>query len=314
MSPPADAADAAQPAKIRATGWRGRSIPVVISTWPHGLAANAAAWKILATGGRALDAVEQGARVVELDPAVNNVGYGGLPDRAGEVTLDACIMDEAGNCGAVACLRHIKNPVSVARLVMEKSPHVMLVGEGAEQFALAHGFKKENLLTAAARAAWKKWRRENLAVAEKIDVNNHDTIGMLAIDRRGNLAGSCTTSGTAWKYPGRVGDSPIIGAGLFVDNEIGGAAATGRGESVMKIAGAMVVVEAMRHGLSPLAACREAVRRIAKKQNDYQTFQVGFIALNKKGEFGAYSIKQGFEYAVCARGENKLYPSEYWAK
>jgi isoaspartyl peptidase/L-asparaginase-like protein (Ntn-hydrolase superfamily) len=188
------------------------------------------------------------------------------------------------------------------------------VGEGAEQFALAHGFKKENLLTAAARAAWKKWRRENLAVAEKIDVNNHDTIGMLAIDRRGNLAGSCTTSGTAWKYPGRVGDSPIIGAGLFVDNEIGGAAATGRGESVMKIAGAMVVVEAMRHGLSPLAACREAVRRIAKKQNDYQTFQVGFIALNKKGEFGAYSIKQGFEYAVCARGENKLYPSEYWAK
>jgi len=314
MSPPADAADAAQPAKIRATGWRGRSISVVISTWPHGLAANAAAWKILATGGRALDAVEQGARVVELDPAVNNVGYGGLPDRAGEVTLDACIMDEAGNCGAVACLRHIKNPVSVARLVMEKSPHVMLVGEGAEQFALAHGFKKENLLTAAARAAWKKWRRENLAVAEKIDVNNHDTIGMLAIDRRGNLAGSCTTSGTAWKYPGRVGDSPIIGAGLFVDNEIGGAAATGRGESVMKIAGAMVVVEAMRHGLSPLAACREAVRRIAKKQNDYQTFQVGFIALNKKGEFGAYSIKQGFEYAVCARGENKLYPSEYWAK
>ena len=314
MSPPADAADAAQPAKIRATSWRGRSISVVISTWPHGLAANAAAWKILATGGRALDAVEQGARVVELDPAVNNVGYGGLPDRAGEVTLDACIMDEAGNCGAVACLRHIKNPVSVARLVMEKSPHVMLVGEGAEQFALAHGFKKENLLTAAARAAWKKWRRENLAVAEKIDVNNHDTIGMLAIDRRGNLAGSCTTSGTAWKYPGRVGDSPIIGAGLFVDNEIGGAAATGRGESVMKIAGAMVVVEAMRHGLSPLAACREAVRRIAKKQNDYQTFQVGFIALNKKGEFGAYSIKQGFEYAVCARGENKLYPSEYWAK
>lgn len=286
--------------------------PVVVSTWPHGVAANAAAWKILAAGGRALDAVEAGARVVELDPAVNNVGYGGLPDRAGEVTLNACIMDECGNCGAVACLRHIKNPVSVARLVMEKSPHVLLVGSGAEQFALAHGFKKENLLTATARAAWKKWRRENNTPPEKIDAKNHDTIGLLALDRHGNLAGACTTSGTAWKYPGRVGDSPIIGAGLFVDNEIGAAAATGRGEAVLKIAGAMVVVEALRHGLSPLEACRAAVRRIVKKQSDHKTFQVGFIALNKKGEFGAYSLQQGFAYAVGARGKNQLFSAAHF--
>lgn len=286
--------------------------PVVISTWPHGLPANEAAWKILAGGGRALDAVEQGGRVVELDPLVNNVGYGGLPDCAGEVTLDACIMDELGNCGAVAFLRHIKNPVSVARLIMEKTPHVMLVGEGAEEFAFRHGFKKENLLTPAARAAWKKWRRQSNAAPPKIDAQNHDTIGLLALDRKGNLAGACTTSGTAWKYHGRVGDSPIIGAGLFVDNDVGGAAATGKGEAAMKIAGSLVVVEAMRRGLSPLKACREAVRRIVKKQPDYQTFQVGFIALSKRGDFGAYSLQPGFEYAVCSRGKNKLLPSECW--
>jgi isoaspartyl peptidase/L-asparaginase-like protein (Ntn-hydrolase superfamily) len=295
----------------RPASLRGQ-IPVIISTWPHGLAANTAAWKILSVGGRALDAVEAGARVVELDPAVNNVGYGGLPDRAGEVTLDACIMDELGHCGAVAFLRNFKNPISVARCVMEKTPHVMLAGTGAEQFALSHGFKKENLLTPAARAAWRKWKKENRGDTAKIDVKNHDTIGLLAIDRGGNIAGACTTSGTAWKLPGRVGDSPIIGAGLLVDNEVGGAAATGKGEAVMKIAGSMVVVEAMRHGLSPLDACREAVRRIAKKQTDYATFQVGFIALYKRGEFGAYSIQSGFDYAVCSGSGNKLLPAKHF--
>ncbi len=284
--------------------------PVALATWAHGLAANAAAWKILAAGGRALDAVEQGARVVEQDPKVNNVGYGGLPDRDGEVTLDACIMDENGNCGAVVFLRHFKNAVSVARLVMEKTPHVMLAGEGAAQLALAHGFKCEELLTAKARTAWEKWRRESQGRMEKIDDKNHDTLGLLALDQQGNICGSCTTSGTAWKYHGRVGDSPIIGAGLFVDNDVGAAAATGKGEAVMKIAGAMVVVEAMRRGLSPHDACREAIQRIARKQRDYKTFQVGFIALNKQGECGAFSIKPGFEYAVCRAGRNKLFPAE----
>jgi len=290
---------------------KNRTIPAVISTWKHGLAANEAARKILAAGGRALDAVEQGARVSELDPSVNNVGYGGLPDRNGEVTLDACIMDELGNAGAVVFLKHIKNPVSVARLVMEKTPHVMLAGEGAEQFALAHGFKRENLLTPATKVAWEKWRKENKGCSKKIGKNNHDTLGLLAIDRRGNIAGACTTSGLAWKMPGRVGDSPIIGAGLFVDNEVGGAVATGHGEAVMKIAGAMVVVEAMRHGLSPRDACREAVRRIVKQQHNPKNIQVGFIALNKKGEIGAFSIKTGFKFAWCAEGKNKLFPSEH---
>lgn len=307
----ANAGGAGRSPKIgRRASARSRN-PVVISTWPHGLPANEAAWKILAAEGRALDAVEAGARVAELDPTVNNVGYGGLPDRAGVVTLDACIMDELGNCGAVACLRHFKNPISVARRVMEKTPHVMLVGVGAEQFAKAQGFKRENLLTPAARAAWKKWKKENRGASEKIDAHNHDTIGLLAMDHRGNIAGACTTSGTAWKYPGRVGDSPIVGAGLFVDNEVGGAVATGHGEAVMKIAGSLVIVEAMRHGLSPMDACREAVRRIAARQTDYQTFQVGFIALNKKGEFGAFSIKSGFTYAVCARGGNQLLPAKH---
>lgn len=286
-----------------------RRFPAVIATWPHGVPANAAAWKILACGGRALDAVEAGARVSELDPAVNNVGYGGLPDSAGEVTLDASIMDEKGRAGSVVFLRHIKNPISVARLVMEKTPHVMLAGEGALRFALAQGFKKENLLTKEAKAAWKKWRKENKKM--KVGAKNHDTLGLLAIDKKGHIAGACTTSGLAWKMPGRVGDSPIIGAGLFVDNAVGAAAATGHGEAVMKIAGAMVVVEAMRRGLSPRTACREAVRRLVRNEGRAKDMQVGFIALNKKGEAGAYSVKKGFEYAWCTPGGNHLRPAEY---
>lgn len=289
-----------------------RPIPAVIATWPHGVAANEAAWKILARGGRALDAVEQGARVSELDPKVNNVGYGGLPDCTGEVTLDASIMDEKGRAGSVVFLRGIKNPISVARLVMEKTPHVMLAGEGAEKFAFAHGFKKENLLTKEAKAAWEKWRKENKKM--KVGAKNHDTLGLLAIDKKGNLSGACTTSGLAWKLPGRVGDSPIIGAGLFVDNAVGAAAATGHGEAVMKTVGAMVVVEAMRRGLSPRDACREAVQRIIKNEGKNTDIQVGFIALNKKGVGGAFSVKKGFEFAWCVGGHNQLLPAEYLLK
>ncbi len=288
-----------------------RAVPAVIATWKHGLAANEAAWRVLAAGGRALDAVEAGARVSELDPEVNNVGYGGLPDRDGEVTLDACIMDETGRAGSVVFLRHIRTPISVARLVMEKTPHVMLAGEGAERFACAHGFKKQNLLTPAAKAAWLKWRKEQSQRSIRVGPKNHDTLGILAIDRAGNLSGACTTSGLAWKMPGRVGDSPIIGAGLFVDNAVGAAAATGHGEAALRMAGAMVVVESMRHGLSPRDACREAVRRIAAQWRRSDDIQVGFIALNKKGECGAYSVKKGFEYARCVGGKNQLFPSEY---
>ncbi len=276
--------------------------PVVISTWNHGLAANEAAWEILSNGGRALDAVEQGVMIPESDPNVTSVGYGGNPDRDGNVTLDACIMDEHGECGSVAFLQHIKNPISVARLVMEKTPHVMIVGDGALKFAMANGFKKENLLTDDARKRWEKWLKNAKYDAnmdmKKLGKDNHDTIGMIALDSSGNISGACTTSGLSYKMYGRVGDSPIIGAGMYVDNEAGGAAATGKGEAVIKIAGSFLVVEMMRNGKSPQQACELAVHRIAEKQSDYKEFQVGFIALNKNGETGAYSINKGFEYAL----------------
>lgn len=239
--------------------------PVVLSTWAPNVKANAAAWKVLSGGGPALDAVEQGVWVPEADPLDQSVGYGGLPDRDGRVTLDACIMDEAGNCGAVMALEHILHPISVARLVMEKTPHVQLVGEGALAFALANGFKKENLLTPEAEKAWREWLKtakynpqESIDILNKQakdrmpgNINNHDTIGMVALDAAGNLSGACTTSGMAFKMQGRVGDSPIIGAGLFVDNEVGAATATGVGEEVVKICGSHTVVEYMRQGLSP---------------------------------------------------------------
>lgn len=284
--------------------------PVVISTWKFGLPANAAAWKILADGGRALDAVEAGARVPEGDPGETSVGLGGLPDREGRVTLDACIMDERGNCGSVAFLQHILHPVSVARLVMEKSPHIMLVGDGALQFALANGFKKSKLLTAASQKAWKEWLKTS-EYKPVINIENHDTIGILALDESGNLSGACTTSGLAYKMHGRVGDSPIIGAGLYVDNEAGAATATGVGEEVIRIVGSHLVVELMRQGYSPEAACREAVERIASRGPDrLRHVQVGFLALNREGESGAYCLQKGFNYAVHDASGNRLIDAE----
>jgi L-asparaginase/N4-(beta-N-acetylglucosaminyl)-L-asparaginase len=279
--------------------------PIVISTWNHGLPANEAAWKVLAANGRALDAVEQGVRITEADPKITSVGYGGLPDREGKVTLDACIMDEQGNCGSVAFLQHIKHPISVARLVMEKTPHVMLAGEGALQFALANGFKKENLLTKESEKAWKQWLK-TAQYKPIVNIENHDTISMLAIDKAGNMSGACTTSGMAWKMHGRVGDSPIIGASLYVDNEVGGACATGVGEAVIKIVGSHLVVELMRQGNSPEQACKMAVERIIKRYKDITDLQVGFLAMNKNGEYGAYAIHTGFNFAVHNGTTNEL--------
>jgi L-asparaginase/N4-(beta-N-acetylglucosaminyl)-L-asparaginase len=283
---------------------RVKNNPIVISTWEHGIDANKAAWEILSKKGKALDAVEAGVKVSEADPKVSSVGYGGFPDRDGRVTLDACIMDENSNCGAVAFLEHIKHPISVARLVMEKTPHVMLVGEGALDFALKNGFQKENLLTPTAEKAWKEWLKE--AKYEPIInfENNHDTIGMLALDAEGNLSGACTTSGMAWKMHGRVGDSPIIGAGLYVDNEVGAACATGVGEAVIRTVGSHLVVELMRQGKSPEKACKAAVERIMQRFKGFEKIQVGFLALNKKGEYGAYCIQKGFNYAVCSQKVN----------
>tara|TARA_Y100000114_G_scaffold156637_2_gene184531 strand:+ start:50727 stop:51767 length:1041 start_codon:yes stop_codon:yes gene_type:complete len=287
--------------------------PIVISTWNHGKEANAAAWEVLSNKGRALDAVEKGVMVTEADPDNATVGIGGFPDRDGNVTLDACIMDENDNCGSVAFLQNFKHPISVARKVMEETPHVMLVGEGAKRFALSQGFEEENLLTPKAEAAWKKWL-ENQEYQPEINIENHDTIGMVALDENGHLSGACTTSGAAWKMHGRVGDSPIIGAGLFVDNEVGAATATGLGEFVIKICGAHMIVELMRQGYSPQEACEQAVNRIVKKYpNDYKNLQVGFLALNKNGEYGAYSIHKGFNFAVRSHDQDDLIDAGHYS-
>lgn len=282
--------------------------PVVLSTWRN-LAANQAAWDVLTENGNALDAVEAGVKVPEADPEDRSVGYGGRPDREGKVTLDACIMDWHSNCGAVAFLEHIKHPISVARMVMEKTPHVMLAGEGALQFALENGFKKENLLTEKSEQEWREWLTKS-EYKPVINIENHDTIGMLALDSHGNLSGACTTSGAAYKIRGRVGDSPIIGAGLFVDNEVGAATATGLGEAVIKVAGTHLVVELMRQGHTPQKACELAVDRVISKNPDYKDLQVGFIALNKQGEYGGYCIHKGFSYAVFDKNRNRTVNSD----
>ena len=291
--------------------------PIVLSTWNFGLKANEAAWQVLSNNGKALDAVEAGVKIPEGDPTERSVGYGGRPDRDGRVTLDACIMDENANIGSVACLEFIKHPISVARAVMEKTPHVMLVGDGALQFALSQGFMKENLLVEDSEKEWKEWLKTS-NYKPIVNIENHDTIGMIAMDAAGNLSGACTTSGMAYKMHGRVGDSPIIGAGLYVDNEIGAATATGHGEEVIRIAGCHLVVELMRQGNSPDQACRIAVDRVVKltanRKKNLKDIQVGFIALNKNGEYGSYCVQSGFNYAVHDNTGNRLINAEFHLK
>ena len=303
--------------------------PIVISTWDAGLEANMGAWKVLGAGGRALDAVEQGVMVTE---ASQNccVGLGAYPDRDGFVTLDACIMDESFNCGSVAFLERIKHPISVARRVMEKTPHVMLVGSGAQQFAISEGFPLEDqALSPDSEKAYREWLKKS-EYKPTINIENkgrgpsaptwlesgklnHDTIGMVAMDAQGNLSGSCTTSGLGFKMRGRLGDSPIIGAGLYVDNEVGACTATGQGEEVIRISGAHTVIELMRQGLSPEAACKKAIERIVKiKSKTLDSIQVAFLALNKKGEVGAFAIHKGFNYAIKTADVEKLVDSKSW--
>ncbi len=300
--------------------------PIVISTWDFGQAANAEAWEILGKKGSALDAVEAGVQIPESDESNQSVGYGGLPDRDGRVTLDACIMDHQYRCGSVMALEHILHPIAVARMVMEKTPHVILVGEGALEFALANGFTKTNLLTDKSKEDWEKWKKtskyepkaniENQLYDKEKDPmpggkDNHDTIGMLAMDAQGNHSGACTTSGLAYKMRGRVGDSPVIGAGLYVDNEVGSATSTGLGEEVIRIVGSHLVVELMRQGNSPEDACKEAVNRIIRRSPEKsKEIQVGFLALNKKGEYGAYALQKGFTYSVRTATEDKVYEAK----
>ena len=287
-------------------------LPLVIATWnvPN---ATEAAYNVLNNGGSVLDAVEQGCRVEEANAEGQSVGIGGLPDRDGNVTLDACIMNSEGDYGAVVYLQNIKHPISVARKVMEETPHVIMAGIGAEKFALSQGFPRENLLTEASEKAWKAWLVE-AQYKPIINIENHDTIGMLAVDAAGNIAGGCTTSGLAYKMAGRVGDSPIIGSGLFIDNEVGGATATGLGEEVLKTVGSFLIVELMRQGRSPQEACEEAIGRIVSKNKNYKDFQVGYIAVNKKGEVGYYSIHEGFSATCYCEDQNRNYPSDYYNK
>lgn len=270
------------------------------------------AWEVLEKEGSALDAVETGVKVEEADVNNQTVGIGGRPDREGRVTLDACIMDKDGNCGAVLCMENIVHPISVARKVMEETPHVMLAGVGAELFAYEQGFEKTNLLTEQSKKEWEEWKKTS-KYETIINIENHDTIGMLAIDANGDIAGACTTSGMGYKMAGRVGDSPIIGAGLFVDNEVGGATATGVGEEVVRTVGSFLIVELMRQGKSPQEACEEGVKRIMKKNEGRKDFQIGFIAVNKKGETGGYCVHPGFTYREYSENghENKTVESFY---
>lgn len=282
--------------------------PVMISTWSHGMAANKAGWEVLSKGGSSLDAVEAGARQTESDVTNRSVGIGGMPDREGHVTLDACIMDWESNCGSVGYLEGIAHPISVARHIMENTPHVMLVGAGAKKYAMQHKFERIKTPLPEVKKAWQQWKKEQAAIAKKPEINheNHDTIGLLAMDRNGRISGACTTSGWAYKLPGRLGDSPIIGAGLFIDQEVGGAVATGLGESIIKIAGSHTVVELMRNGFSPEEACREAVNRLISKHKDMTGLQCGFIAINTEGKVGGYSVFNGFNYALRTDQEEQL--------
>ncbi len=281
--------------------------PRVVSTWDFGVGANRAAWTALASGGSALQAVETGARWVESELCNSTVGHCGNPDRDGVLTLDASIMDGDGRCGAVAAIEDIAHPVSVARAVMEKSPHVLLVGAGAQQFALQQGFEKTPLLSDSARQAWRDWLKTshyqtqmNVERGQPGDARNHDTLGILALDATGHLAGACTTSGMAFKLHGRVGDSPIIGAGLYVDNDVGAATASGVGEEMLRNAASFLVVEFMRQGHSPMEACRLAIERVVHKRPETsKRVQVCFLAMNKHGEVGAYALHKGFVFAVC---------------
>ena len=273
-----------------------------ISTWKT-TEANLKSGKLLDNGYNSLDAAVQGVAVEEENPKNTTVGYGGAPDRTGKVTLDACVMNHLGDCGSVVAVENIVNVARLAKDVMEKTPHVMLAGKGAEDFAISEGYKKKNLLTDDSRRAWKEWL-ENQEYRPIINIENHDTIGMLCMDKNNNISGACTTSGLAYKMNGRVGDSPIIGSGLFIDNKVGGAVATGLGEEVVKTVGSFLVVELMRQGYTPQEACEEAINRIVTSNSQKNKFQVAYIAMNKKGEVGSFSIEPGFTYMDYNNGLN----------
>jgi len=287
-------------------------LPIAICTWGF-VSANAKAGEELSKGIKALDAAISGVAVEEENLKNTTVGKGGAPDREGNVTLDACVMDSNGDCGSVLCVENITNVAELAKRVMTETPHVILAAKGAEEFAYLQGFQKDTLLTEDSKKAWEKWL-ESPEYKPLINIENHDTIGMLCLDKDGDIAGACTTSGLSYKMKGRVGDSPIIGSGLFIDNTIGGAVATGMGEEVLKTVGSFLIVELMRNGMSPQHACEEAVSRITSKNDRYKDFQIAYIAMNKAGETGSYCIHKGFTYMKYQDGKNENVHSDYFDK
>lgn len=287
-----------RPAHVPPAAWQR---PVVASTWPFGLEGNNVAMAALTEGASALDAVEKGIRVVESNADEVSVGLGGTPNADGVVQLDACIMGPLYRAGSVAALEGILHPISVARRVMEATPHVMLAGEGARQFALEQGFESGELLTEERRRAWERWRRKH---EEKQDAG-HDTIALLAVKADGELAGGCSTSGWGYKIPGRVGDSPILGSGLYVDGEVGAAGATGMGEVIMRHCGCFMLVESMRRGLDPQSACERTVRRIMNREPGARISPVGFVAVDRGGRCGAAGTMRGFRYNVTTTGSSR---------
>jgi N4-(beta-N-acetylglucosaminyl)-L-asparaginase len=311
------------------------SMPLILSTWSFGQKANAAGWPYLTgANGSSLDAVEQACRAVEADDRIRCVGRGGYPDRAGEVSLDASIMVSPSRCGSVCYLRQFPHPVSVARRVMEKLPAVVLLaGDGADHFAIHQGLTPADLLTAAARATWQKWklRHSNGGEADEADypppenadesqalpdgelaLHNqyHDTVGVLAIDERGRMAGACSTSGLPFKVSGRVGDSPIIGHGLYVDPRRGAAVCTGMGELVMGVCGSFLAVDSMGRGASPRDAAREVLERIAESYELRGRHQVAVITLATSGQWSAAALRPGYNTAVRTAERNELVPPE----
>lgn len=294
-------------------------MPLILSTWSFGQRANRAAWPILAAEGSSLDAVEAACRDAEADLDSHTVGVGGYPDRDGEVTLDASIMLSPSRCGAVAAIRRFAHPISIARRVMEQTRHILLAGEGADAFALEQKFEPTELLTDDARAAWDRWRTARAQTPVKRNIEElglnetHDTIGVLALDAKGTLAGACSTSGLAFKTPGRVGDSPIIGHALYVDPSIGAAVTTGHGELVMGVCGSFLAVEAMRRGASPLEAAREVLDRVRDSFALGGEDQVGIIVLSRQGQWRGASLRSGFRIAVKADQRDELVEPDWVA-
>jgi L-asparaginase/N4-(beta-N-acetylglucosaminyl)-L-asparaginase len=298
----------------QATPQDPQSAPVFLSTWRHGKPANDRAVEVFRAGGSLLDAVEKGINVSENDPAVTTVGYGGLPNAEGVVELDAAVMDGTRHrAGAVCSLRMIKNPISVARLVMERTRHTTLAGEGAFRFALQMGFQPETLLTPASLQKWMDWKanpnRESFWIGPTPE--NHDTIGMLAADGKGHVVAGCSTSGLAWKIPGRVGDSPLVGCGVYADDNVGAASATGDGDVMTNYCTSTSIVHHMARGASPQEACVELLEHMVKCDPGNRLADVCVIAMNTKGEVGAASMRSGYrlKYALWQSGQSQLLDS-----